>query len=71
MNGGTALVTDSFTFLVADVDRTSTIEDFSTTFGITMTSNEIEAPQKPQGITFDLDLDAFGRRRSNDLLREL
>ena len=54
----TRTTTEAFTFLVADMNRASTAEDFSVTFEVAISAVQFAALPEPQTVTLDLDLDA-------------
>ena len=58
------VTTGSFTFRVADVDRTSSglsdLDNFSASFQILFSADQFDGTASPQAMTIDLDLDATG-----------
>jgi hypothetical protein len=58
--GETKTATARFTFVVADVDRVGTYEDFSSTFAVQFQSDQFGSITGSDSITLDLDLDGSG-----------
>jgi hypothetical protein len=66
--------TEGFSFVVANVDRTTSgftdLQDFSATFAITLAADEFVSTTAPQRVTLDLDLNATGGSASTTTLTE-